>query len=447
MSAPRPARAVAAVLGGVLAATLLVAAPAPPSEANPADRKREVDRGIEDLKHALEGTSAELAAAAVALKETEARLPVAQAELQQAQATASEAHAKDVELAGRLAAATQSEAKARDAIEDGEVEVEAAHRALGQIASQAYRGGSLNPALAVALSADSPTDFADRYVMVDTALRSQNGTLARLNEQQALRAHSEARLAAVQQEIDRLKQEAAANLEAARQAEAAATDRKKEIEQLRADQDAALQVVEARKNEELTRLDTLEQERTALEAELRRIAEEERRRAAEAERKRKAAEEEARRRAAASRNARPPAAAPAPPPVQAGAALSYPVNARISSHYGYRIHPIYGTRRLHAGTDFAAACGTPIRASADGTIVRAGTAGGYGNQIVVNHGTLRGAAVATSYNHLSGYAVRSGSVSRGQVIGYVGTTGTSTGCHLHFEVYVNGSAVNPMGWL
>ena len=79
--------------------------------------------------------------------------------------------------------------------------------------------------------------------------------------------------------------------------------------------------------------------------------------------------------------------------------------------------------------------------------MRAGWAGGYGNQLVIDHGRMRGRHVATSANHLSRIVVRSGTVHRGQVVGYVGTTGLSTGCHLHFEVYVGGRTVNPMSWL
>lgn len=460
MRRPRPARLAGATLTAALAAGLLVVTPAAQA-ADPWERKQQVEQDIEDLEHALEESSAELRAAAVALQKTEQRLPVAQAELEQAQAAAAEAKAKDVELAGRLAAATESEVKAVEAIADGEAEVAAARTALGQIAAQAYRGGTINPTLALVLDAQSPTDFADRYVLVDTALRTQNGALARLNEQQVLRAHSEARLAAVQDEIERLKAEAAANLAAARQAESDAADRKAEIEALKAEQAEAVAVIEARRESEMQRLDQAEADRAALEAEIRRIEEERRRqeeerRRQEEERRQREAErraQEAREREVAEDRARSRgrsaerAPAPAPEPAPAADGLSWPVNARISSHYGYRIHPIYNTRRLHAGTDFAASCGTPVRAAADGTVIRAGVNGGYGNQIVVHHGTLRGQGVASSYNHLSGYAVRGGSVSRGQVIGYVGTTGTSTGCHLHFEVYVNGSTQNPMNWL
>ena len=129
--------------------------------------------------------------------------------------------------------------------------------------------------------------------------------------------------------------------------------------------------------------------------------------------------------------------------------LSPPVSgARISSQYGYRIHPILGYRKLHAGTDFAAPCGTPITAAAYGTVVTAGWGGGFGNLVVVEHGNVGGRSLATAYAHQSRLAVSAGQqVSRGQVIGYIGTTGSSTGCHLHLETRVAGTPVNPMRYL
>ena len=403
---------------------------AAPSIADPHERKREVDQGISDLQHQLEGTSAELQAAFAALQASQARLPQAQAELAQAEDTRAQAQRKDAELAGRLAAAEESQAVAEAAIAEGGEAIAGTEATIGQIASQAYRGAGLTPELSIMLDARSPEDFANRYVLVDTALRSQNSALARLSEQQAVRANAEARLQAVEEEVARLRAEAAANLEVARQAEAAATARKVEIEQLIAQQQQASAVIEARRVDEEARLDQLEVERTALEAELARLAEIARREAAERE--------------AAARASRSRAAPPEP---SGGGALLRPVGTRITSSYGYRVHPIYGTRRLHAGTDFGGPCGVPIKAAEDGSIVRAGVNGGFGNQIVVNHGIVGGQPLATSYNHMSGYERTSGSVSRGEVIGYIGTTGASTGCHLHFEVYVNGPTVDPMGWL
>jgi murein DD-endopeptidase MepM/ murein hydrolase activator NlpD len=137
----------------------------------------------------------------------------------------------------------------------------------------------------------------------------------------------------------------------------------------------------------------------------------------------------------------------APAPAPSGGRLSYPVSAPVTSGFGMRYHPVLHYWRLHAGTDFGAPCGTPVRAAAGGTIVRAGWAGGYGNQVVIDHGVVSGRDLASSYNHLTRFVVRSGRVRRGQLIAYSGTTGLSTGCHLHFEVYVSGTHVNPMNWL
>src|SRR5690606_21869800 len=131
-----------------------------------------------------------------------------------------------------------------------------------------------------------------------------------------------------------------------------------------------------------------------------------------------------------------------------GAALSRPVSGPITSPYGMRRHPITGVYKLHDGTDFGVGCGTPIRAAAAGTVVAQYYNGGYGNRVILNNGVKRGVSVITTYNHLSRYAVGTGTkVKRGQVIGYVGSTGYSTGCHLHFMVLVNGKTTNPMHWL
>jgi murein DD-endopeptidase MepM/ murein hydrolase activator NlpD len=129
-----------------------------------------------------------------------------------------------------------------------------------------------------------------------------------------------------------------------------------------------------------------------------------------------------------------------------GAVIVSPVTARVSSEFGMRFHPILHIWRLHAGMDFAAPCGTPVRAAAAGTISSAGWAGGYGNRVVITHGIQRGVVLTTTYNHLSRFAVTGGKVAPRRIIGYVGTTGSSTGCHLHFETRQNGTPVNPRIW-
>ena len=125
---------------------------------------------------------------------------------------------------------------------------------------------------------------------------------------------------------------------------------------------------------------------------------------------------------------------------QTSGLLQRPVPGAVSSNFGARRHPILGYTRMHKGLDFRAGHGTPILAAADGRVSRAGWAGGYGRQVRLNHD----GGLATSYSHMSRIAVKPGaSVRRGQVIGYVGSTGLSTGPHLHYEMYRGGVAVNP----
>jgi murein DD-endopeptidase MepM/ murein hydrolase activator NlpD len=126
------------------------------------------------------------------------------------------------------------------------------------------------------------------------------------------------------------------------------------------------------------------------------------------------------------------------PTVRSSSGFIWPASGVVTSGFGWR----WG--RMHEGLDIAASYGAPISAASSGTVIYAGWMGGYGNLVVIDHG----GGLATAYGHQSSIAVSSGSqVSQGQTIGYVGSTGHSTGPHLHFEVRVNGAAVDPMGYL
>ena len=117
-----------------------------------------------------------------------------------------------------------------------------------------------------------------------------------------------------------------------------------------------------------------------------------------------------------------------------------PVSGRITSSFGLRVHPLLGFTRMHKGLDIGAPYGTPIHAMTDGVVAFAGRTGGYGNFVKLTHG----GGIASGYGHMSRIAVSSGTrVRQGQVIGYVGSTGMSTGPHLHWEVWKNGAAINP----
>jgi hypothetical protein len=130
--------------------------------------------------------------------------------------------------------------------------------------------------------------------------------------------------------------------------------------------------------------------------------------------------------------------------VPSGNGLMQPVRGRITSGYGMRYHPLFRTRRMHTGVDFGVQMGTPILAASDGVVITTGYGRAYGNRVVIDHG----GGLATMYAHCSAIYVGSGQrVKKGQRIAAVGSTGWSTGPHLHFEVWVNGRPVNPMGRL
>lgn len=130
--------------------------------------------------------------------------------------------------------------------------------------------------------------------------------------------------------------------------------------------------------------------------------------------------------------------------VQGTGQLGWPVSGEITSPYGYRVHPIWGTTIYHSGIDIGVDEGTPVHAADGGVVVWSGWMGGYGYAVVIDHGN----GLSTLYGHNSELAVDEGqSIAKGQVISYAGSTGNSTGPHVHFEVRVNGDPVDPMGYL
>lgn len=133
-------------------------------------------------------------------------------------------------------------------------------------------------------------------------------------------------------------------------------------------------------------------------------------------------------------------------PIGSEGTLSQPMDSmKMTSPFGFRVNPVTGyAGEMHTGQDYGAACGSPVYSAAGGTVTEAGWAGGYGNRVVVDHGN----GLKTTYNHLTSISAKTGDkVTRGDLLAQSGTTGNSTGCHLHFEVVVNGDMVDPKGWL
>lgn len=462
---PPHARRGVAVL---VAAALLLPLPASVGAADDLDdRRRSAQEQAEgarqrtdDLRASVEGLSADLAQAVAELAETETRLPVAQEQLRAAQATLDGAERRAEILAARLVDARDQQATLRDGFARTSARDDEVRAAIGQLARQAQRGGAGASGLAVVLDAEDLDEFSARMQALETAQRSQDRLLEELTALAAATRNHEARLAAVADRIGELRAEADAEVVRADQARADAAAREAEITRLLAEQEATRQRLGDMKAQAEAEAAAADRERAAIEAELAGIIAEQQRVAAEQERARveqeriRAEQERARAEEAAKAGQQPPPPAPppaqpAPPPASgsSGPVFSNPTSITpmyVTSSYGMRLHPILGYTRLHAGIDLRTYCNTPLYAPRDAVVRWAQWRNGFGNQVMLDHGSVDGQSLMSSLNHLTRDTVSAGQrVQRGDLVGYAGNTGLSGACHLHFEVYRNGSTVNP----
>lgn len=346
------------------------------------------------------------------VEEAQADLESAQAAFEKAQQTqrAAEQKAEQASQASidAQAAAEQSTARAeraRGESADAAAAAETARETLGRLAAHAYMNNSELSSL-MQLGIADPETFQAQSTGVNDLMRVQDGVIAEAAESQADATDAAAR---------------ADGHAAAAQASAAAAA------ELSDQADAALAEAAAAMDDAGAQLKKMREIHAAAE---------------------RAAEERQRAQTQPDRGSRDEAeaGADAPPPSGNGV-FQHPSSARITSPYGMRVHPVTGVYKLHSGTDFGAACGSPVYAAYPGTVESTGNAGAYGNRIEIAH-TVDGMDVTTTYNHLSAFSTSPGtSVQTGDLVGRVGTTGSSTGCHLHFEVLVNGEFTNPMSWL
>ncbi len=412
-----------------LALALVVAfaaTPAAPASAgtDPDQRKAAVDRSLAKARGDLEDLSENAKTTYFALRGTQLAIPAAKRALANAQSSARVAEARKLALDAELMVAKQALQVNQAALDANAKQVDHAEDRRDELARKAYEGGGLESfaPLSLLIGPGDAQDLSDRLYYVEKASDRQHAVLGDLDDARQAALIEQRRLEDARRRVAQLNLQAKAALTQAAQAKKAAGVAEAQMVHLAAVQNAQLAAVARRVNAEKRRVDALQASSDKLSSLL----------AARA-RARRAATSAPR---AASTSQRYPARA-------RSGALAQPVAASITSEFGMRHHPILRYARLHAGTDFGAGCGTPVYAANAGEIVQAGWAGGYGNAVVVAHSD----SLATTYNHLSSVAVRGGSVARGQLLGYVGTTGLSTGCHLHFEVRVNGVPVNPRGYL
>ena len=435
-TAVRGARRLFGLVALVLAAALCLStfAPASPASADDLDdrrraaerKKKQNEEELEKLSHELEEIGEELAEAVLALRRVEQQLPDAQAALQVAQDAYAKARREVKVLEDRLEVQEDTETQLVDRIAADEQRSLETRANVGALARQALKGDLSTSSLAIMLEASSAQEFVQEYGLVTTALRSQTALLDELAQADAANRNAKVRLEAVRERIAELRADAIVKRDEANERRKEAEAHEAQVRDLIAEQRARTAFIESRKEEMEAKEAQLKKDRESLESDLKKIIEEQKKRDA----KRRKADK--------------------PGPVGSGLfrnPSSYSP-MYITSHYGWRLHPVLGYRRLHAGIDLRAYCGMSILAGRSGTVLWARYRSGYGNQVMVDHGYVNGNSVMSSYNHLQGFTVSSGSKVRGgDVVGYSGSTGTSTACHLHFEVYINGNTVDPYPYL
>jgi murein DD-endopeptidase MepM/ murein hydrolase activator NlpD len=441
------AKLVAAALVVTLAAGL--GASVPMAQADELeDRQAALEAEASRVEQSLEFVDSKIAKAAGDLVIYQGRLPGAQQALLEAQGRVASAVREVEALAARVDLAQQSKAKITEQLENDKQKIGETKKLIGQIASQAYKSGGVPTNVALLFGSNDGGNLTETMDLADQAMRSQNAAMTKLTQQNATNVNSQARLAAVEEEIRELKAKADAALAREKAARDEAAAKKAEVDKLIADTSRLNSQLQAAKPGIQAKLQLVKKQQQTVAAE---IAERDRklREAWEAEQRRLA---EAAAAAARARNEVPPPYNPPVVPPNSAFGLIHPVSAPISSGFGWRATPpgtidFYGQGGyMHTGLDFGAACGTPVYAAAAGTVFSAGWGNdGGGNRVKISHGVVGGHSLTTVYYHNTSVVVSEGQqVSRGQVIAYSGTTGNSTGCHVHFETWLDSAAVDPM---
>jgi murein DD-endopeptidase MepM/ murein hydrolase activator NlpD len=400
----------ALVAAGLLAGPVVLPASAEDLE----DKQDKVEGQIDKAEEHLDHSSAELEEATAALVKARTNLAAAQEYLVETKADLAVAQALDEQMEELLDAAVERLNRAQLALDAGQADFVEQETQLRQIVVSSFQQG--DPALmglSMVFTSQDPAQLTGNLNANDTVVDVETAILDQLQAAEVLLQVKEGELADAKADVAVKRRQAAANLERKEELEAEAVQAKLRVAELVAERQKATAAAMEAKQADLAVIAKLTAERNRIEALI------------------------ARRTTVSAFSGY----------VDGNGVLAMPVDGYITSPFGWRTHPIWGYRSLHDGVDFGASCGSPIRASADGVVISEYYHSAWGNRIIIDHGIHKRVGVSTISNHLSSYAVPSGArVEKGQVVGYVGDTGWSTGCHLHFTVNQNGVPVDPMNW-
>ncbi|PFG16347.1 murein DD-endopeptidase MepM/ murein hydrolase activator NlpD [Propionicimonas paludicola] len=395
------------VIGIVLCLSLGLGGPAQAENLN--DARDRVRRELSQTNKDIASDKKVLAEAKARLADSQAELVEAQHALATATAKLDQAKADDARIAQELAEADSAAQAAQAAERQAQAEVDEQRRVVANAVRTAYQQQTPLVGVTVFVGADTPTELAQRMQWTDTIFGSVQAQYVRLRAAEATLQRLSATAQAAQAKSAERKQASAAALAKVQQLTEEAAGYRATVTALVEKNKQARAAAENELEQSTAQYEKLQREEAAIAAKL----------------------------AKDNYNL-----------VNKGGFIR-PVNAPAGSPFGMRFHPILHYWRMHWGTDFGAACGAPIRAMANGKVISAGwTTTGFGNYTIISYGKRNGAQLASGYAHQSKVIVKAGQyVAQGQIVGYVGTTGLSTGCHLHLQIYRNGERVNPMKYL
>lgn len=411
-----------ALVAAVLSCALIAAFASPgsaDSKSNLEKQRQGVNGKIDGAKKNLEGSTKAYAAAAAALSTAQASLTVAQNHLGDTKGQLAVARAQDIQMQAQLVQSEAALALARTELTSGQKSLAVSVDEVRRFTLESLQNG--DPGMLAfndLLQGASPSSFTERMNLNNSIGDAQLATMQKFDAAKIVLTLNAQKVKKLRDQVAAKRAEAAANLVTQKTLEKQAETQTAQVATFVTVRAAAAKTANAAKQADAMQLKSLEDDSNRLAAKLRALA--------------------AREKSTGGQGSGG----------DGGGTLSYPANGPITSPYGMRFHPILHIWKLHDGTDFGIPCGTPVMAAASGTIIDEYYNGGYGNRVILDNGIMRGQSVVTTYNHLSSYVAGVGQhVNRHQVIAYSGTTGYSTGCHLHFMVIVNGQTVNPMGWL
>lgn len=382
------------------------------------DKKQRIDAAVDDAHDEVLSFNRKVAHATRNVLNARAKLPAARANLARAEAEQRRTSAANQLATQELDQATNEVLLAEQKLADLEGRLTELEANVGDFARRAYQMGPYAE-LEVVLEAQDPSQFTDRLAAIRTVSESNAQALDQMTADRADLAYTEQRLTALRQVAQQKKDAAAARLAEAQEAARGARAAKAIVDGLIRQEESSLAAARSGRAHVRAQYNKLEAEQDRIQEQIRAAAA----------------------RLADSTGVKTNGNVNA---IDSGTQWYFPLPGyAIGSDAGWRYHPILHYVRCHAGADIGAPSGTPIHAVEDGTVIMASYNGGYGNFTTVDHG----GGLTSSYAHQSSIHVGVGEhVERGEVIGSVGSTGLSTGAHLHFEARVNGAPYSPKGW-